>query len=181
MVEVFLKQQPTANQVHRGGAHSLQVVVKASVSLFNGQAGISEGYPHGFGCRERDIRAQQLIDLGGISNRFRAKVPSGRCRQRHCDFWITDTAKIVSVSIDLRHEMWKGRDLRTDRSRRSLNSPRIGHARKRRKSAALNRDQGFVAETRVLTERWWCAVGCPLVPCPQERPHDVAMRCRIVQ
>src|SRR5262249_2055020 len=108
------------------------------------------------------------------------KVPSGRCRQRHCDFWITDTAKIVSVSIDLRHEMRKGGDLRTDRSRRSLYSPRIGHARKRRKSAALNRDQGFVAETRVLRGRWWCAAGAPRVPPPPDPPHHVARRCRIV-
>jgi hypothetical protein len=34
-VKVLLKQEPTSNQVHRRGADSLQVVVEASVSLFN--------------------------------------------------------------------------------------------------------------------------------------------------
>ena len=89
--------------------------------------------------------------------------------------------QVVSISIDLWHEMRKGRDLSANRSRRALDSPRVGTPRKRREPVTLNRDQGLVAESWVLAGRWWCAVGRPLVPRAEEPSHDVGVRRRIVQ
>src|SRR5262249_15242994 len=137
-VEVLSQQVTPSNQIHRRTSNSLKVVIDASISLFEGQARI----PSGLSCRpsrrEGNVRPQELVDLARISDRWIPEIPAGDRRQWYRNFRVTNTTKVVSISIDLWHEMRKGRELRANHSRRSLNGPRIGHPWKRRELVPLN-------------------------------------------
>jgi len=46
-----------------------------------------------------DTYRRSLVDLARISNRRILEIPAGCRRQWYRNYWITDTAKVVSVSI----------------------------------------------------------------------------------
>ena len=116
-IEVLSQQVTPANQIHRRTSNSLQVVVDASISLFEGQARIPSGLSCRPGRREGNVRPQELVDLTRISHRWIPEVPAGGRRQWHRNFRVTDTAKVVSISIHLWHEILAPLARRTGRYR----------------------------------------------------------------
>jgi hypothetical protein len=109
-VEVLGQQVTPSNQIHHRTSNSLKVVIDASISLFDGQARIASGLSCRPSRREGYVRPQELVDLARISNRWIPEIPASGRRQWYRNFRVTDTAKVVSISIHLWHEMRKGRD-----------------------------------------------------------------------
>jgi hypothetical protein len=179
-LEVLSQQVTPSNQIHRQTSDSLQVVVDASISLLERQARITISSPRRLGLGERKVRPDELVDVLWIADRRIAEIPARRRRHRHRDLGVANSSDVVSIPIDLRHEVRKSNDLAANHAGRPSNLSWICDTFQRRKTDLGDADQCAVAETRVLA-RWRRSVlAGPLVPGVQQPPVTAqsGWRCR---
>src|SRR5690606_8689036 len=118
IIHVLFKHEPHTHELVRRVANAPQEVLTVNITLFDRPTRIAERFPFRASARKGDVGAERLVQLVGIADARRTKVPAGRRRERDRGFGVVNPGEIVAVDVDLGHEMRQGHDLAGDHLRR---------------------------------------------------------------